>query len=60
MRLKFVKDHGRIRAGEVKDYPVTTWKTFFPGFARFTRPAPEPAAEAEEAVRRARARPAAN
>lgn len=45
MERIFVKDHGdRYPAGRVCDYPLDTWKTFFPGFEKFTKTVEEVAA----------------
>lgn len=38
MRRVFTQDRGRYRAGEERDWPLGTWKTFFPDFERFTQP----------------------
>ena len=53
MQRVFLKDTGRILKGEIRDYPVSTWKDFFPGYDKFTRPVEEAAAETAMKPRRA-------
>lgn len=38
MERVFMEDRGRYRAGEVKDWPVGTWRSFFPDYEKFTKP----------------------
>lgn len=39
MRRVFTRDHGRHEAGSVVDYPLHTWKNFYPGYVEYTVPA---------------------
>lgn len=41
MQRVFIRDHGRFKAGEVRDYPRHVWEGFFPGFESFTLPVSE-------------------
>jgi hypothetical protein len=52
MHRVFIKDHGRYRAGDTKDYPIPTWKSFFPDYEKFTRPVVEIAAQAARDARK--------
>lgn len=36
MQRVFTKNHGKYQRGEVRDYPVGTWRTFFAGYERYT------------------------
>jgi len=38
MKRVFVKDKGRFKKGDIRDYPLSTWNDFFPGYTKFTRP----------------------
>ena len=37
MQRVFLRDEGRYKAGEIKDFPPPTWKNFFPGYEDYTR-----------------------
>lgn len=37
MRRVFLKDFGPFKAGDDRDYPLGTWKSFFPDFEKLTR-----------------------
>lgn len=37
MQRVFLRDEGKCRAGDVKDFPLSTWKSFFPGYESYTR-----------------------
>ena len=41
MERVFTKDRGNWKKGDRRDYPLSTWKTFFPGFEGFTKPIDE-------------------
>ena len=49
MQRVFMEDRGRYCAGDTRDYPVTTWKDFFPGYEDFTRAPDELLKESVEA-----------
>lgn len=36
MERVFTEDHGRYKKGDRKDWPITTWRAFFPDFDKFT------------------------
>lgn len=38
MERVFTEDRGRYSRGEVRDYPLGTWRDFFPGYEKFTVP----------------------
>lgn len=37
MQRVFLQDRGRFKSGELADYPITTWKHFFPGYETYTK-----------------------
>lgn len=51
MRRVFTQTMGRYQAGEVRDWPRSTWDTFFPDWRKIT-------ADPDEATQRAPARAA--
>lgn len=53
MELVFTEDHGRYKKGDKKDWPHTTWRSFFPGFERYTATVDE--VVAESAVKKGKA-----
>lgn len=46
MERVFLKDYGKIKAGEIRDYPGSIWKRTFPGYSEFTKPTAEVVASA--------------
>jgi hypothetical protein len=38
MQRVFTKDVGGYKVGHIADWPLATWKTFFPDYDRVTRP----------------------
>lgn len=38
MERVFIKDVGKIKKGDVRDWPITTWNTFYKNWRRITKP----------------------
>jgi hypothetical protein len=41
MERVFLKDRAGYKAGHLADWPLSTWKTFFPDYERITKPLAE-------------------
>lgn len=41
MERVFTRNVGRYNAGDVKDWPLSTWKSFFRNFERISKPVGE-------------------
>lgn len=52
MERIFTQDHGRYKKGDKKDWPVTTWRSFFPDYEQFTISADEAAVLAANSVKK--------
>ncbi len=59
MERVFTEDHERYKSGDRKDYPITTWRAYFPGYEGFTVPVEEALAKSASTAKK-RAKPNAN